>query len=143
MDRRKFISGACRICLLGAAVSAVGADLASCSPATGKNIYTPVIIDNKIKVPLSLFEKNSFRIISPEKFLYEIAIEKKQDNSFRALLLRCTHQDNQLTNTGNGFTCSLHGSRFDKEGNVLKGPAESALQKLKLQIVKSNLYIYL
>ena len=143
MDRRNFIRGACRVCLLGTAAAAIGADLASCSPATGKNVFKPVIIDNKIEVPISIFDSNPFQVISPDKFLYEIAIENKGNDSYRALLLRCTHQDNQLTNTGNGFTCSLHGSRFDKEGNVLKGPAETVLQQLKTQIIKTSLLIHL
>lgn len=143
MQRRSFIKGACRICLLGATAASIGADLASCSPAAGTTTFKPAITGNKIEVPLSLFESQSFKIISPDKFQYEIAIEKKQDGNFKALLLRCTHQENQLTTTGNGYTCSLHGSRFDKEGNVVKGPAEIALKELKTQIIKPNLLIHL
>ena len=143
MQRRSFIKGACRICLLGATAASIGADLASCSPAAGTNVFKPVVIDNSIEIPLSLFDAHSFRIISPEKFQYEIAVEKKAADNYKALLLRCTHHDNQLMSTGNGFTCNLHGSKFDKEGNVLNGPAETALKQLHTQIVKTNLVIQL
>lgn len=143
MQRRNFIKGACKICLLGAAGAVIAADLSSCSPAVAKNTFRPVIKDNEIEVPLSLFETQAFRVISPSKYEYEIAVEKKPDNTYKALLLRCTHLDNQLTTTGNGFTCSLHGSKFDKEGQVLKGPAENPLQQLTTRIVNNNLLIHL
>lgn len=143
MQRRNFIKGACRICLLGAAGVAVAADLASCSPAVAKNTFKPQVKDNKVEVPLSLFDSQPFQVVSPARYEYEIAVEKKNDNSYKAILLKCTHYNNQLTTTGNGFTCSLHGSRFDKDGNVLKGPAEIPLQQLKTQIVNNNLLIQL
>jgi len=143
MQRRNFIKGACRICLLGAAGAAMAADLSSCSPAVAKNTFRPVVKDNEIEVPLSLFDTQAFRLISPANYNYEIAVEKKPDNTYHALLLRCTHQENQLTPTGNGFTCSLHGSKFDKEGQVLKGPAENSLRELNTRIVNNNLLIHI
>ena len=143
MQRRNFIKGACKICLLGAAGAAIAADLSSCSPGVAKNTFKPVVKDNEVEVPLSLFDNQAFKLISPANYNYEIAVEKKQDNTYHALLLRCTHQENQLTPTGNGFTCSLHGSKFDMEGHVLKGPAESPLQQLNTRIVKNNLIIHI
>jgi Rieske Fe-S protein len=143
MQRRNFIKGACRLCLLGAAGTVIAADLSSCSPAVAKNTFRPVIKDNEIEVPLSLFETQPFQVISPAKYNYEIAVEKKQDNTYKALLLKCTHQENQLTPTGNGFICNLHGSKFDKQGLILKGPAENPLQQLNTRIVNNNLLIHL
>ena len=143
MQRRDFLKGACRICALGAAGGSVIAGVASCSPSIGKNSFKPVIKDNQVEVPLSLFDSQAFQVVSPEKYQYEIAVEKKAAGIYTALLLRCTHYQNQLTPTGNGFTCPAHGSRFDKEGNVLRGPAETALQHLNTQIIKNNLLIHL
>ena len=143
MQRRDFLKGACKICLLGAAVTNVTADLSSCSPKMVGNTFKPAVNNNQVEVPLSMFENQPFQVISPAKYEYEIAVEKKPDNTYKALLLKCTHYQNQLTTTGNGFTCSLHGSKFDKEGNVLKGPAENPLQELKTQIIKDNLLIHL
>lgn len=142
MERRSFIKGACRICLLGTSAAAVAA-MASCSPAVSKNILRPEINNNTVLIPLSAFDNNTFQVISPAKYQFEIAVEKKGANDFRALLLKCTHYSNELTVTGNGFTCAAHGSRFDKEGNVLQGPAEHSLHQLKTQIVNNNLLINL
>ncbi len=143
MQRRAFLKGACKICLFGAAGAAIAADLSSCSPKTASSTFKPVVNNNEIEVPLSLFNNQPFQVISPEKFDYEIAVEKKSDNTYKALLLRCTHQDNQLTTTGNGFNCSLHGSKFDKEGNVIKGPADIPLQQLKTRIENNHLFIHI
>ena len=129
--------------MLGATAASIGADMASCSPASGSTVFKPVINDNMIEIPLSLFDSKSFRIISPEKFQYEIAVEKKDADTYKALLLRCTHHDNQLISTGNTYTCTLHGSKFDKQGKVLNGPAENPLKQLHTQISKTNLLIHL
>src|SRR5882757_8610031 len=136
MQRRYFIKKACRVCLLGATGAVIAADLASCSPAANKAIINPTVNNNQFQVPVSLFDKQAFQIVSPAKYPYEIAIEKNEDNTYKALLLKCTHYDNQLTPTGNGFTCSLHGSKFTKEGEVVNGPAARPLQQLKTQVIK-------
>lgn len=143
MQRRDFLKGACKICLLGAAVSTVAADLSSCSPKMINNAFKPVVNNNQVAIPLSLFDNQPFQVISPAKFEYEIAIEKKADNSYNALLLKCTHYENQLTATGNAYICNAHGSKFDKAGNVIKGPAATPLQQLKTRIIKNNLLIQL
>ena len=72
---------------------------------------------------------------------YDIAVQKKEDNSFSALLLLCTHQENQLTITNKGYSCALHGSNFDKDGHVLKGPAERPLEHLSTIVSGNNLII--
>jgi Rieske Fe-S protein len=142
MERRNFIRSACRICLLGAAGAAIASELSSCSPATtGSIAYKPIAKNNMLEVPLSIFEQKSFQIISPTNFEYEIAIEKTDASNYKALLLKCTHYDNQLTPTGSGYTCSLHGSKFDKEGNVINGPAAHALKQLKTQLTNTSLLI--
>jgi Rieske Fe-S protein len=141
MDRRKFLKSGCGICMLGTSAFLLN-ELAACSPAAFKGIKTD-ITDNKIQVPLAGFDQNGVQVISPRKYAYDIAAYKNPDQSYTALLMRCTHMDNQLTVTGTGFYCSLHGSVFDKEGHVKKGPAERKLKELKTEINQSNLIIYL
>ena len=109
------------------------ADLSACSPSGYKAIRAD-IVDNKVQVPLSSFDQAPFQVIGPRKYGYEIAAYKNPDKSFTALLMRCTHMDNQLTATGSGFYCNLHGSTFDQQGNVKKGPAERRLKELKTEI---------
>jgi len=92
-------------------------------------------------MPANLFDKTATQIVRPAGWYYDIAVEKTADNTYKALLMQCTHQDNQLTLTGTGFNCSLHGSQFDKDGKVKKGPAEDALTQYKAYINNGQLII--
>jgi Rieske Fe-S protein len=113
--------------------------LTGCAPAY--TVFKTTAVNNKVEVPLALFEKSPVQFVRPQGWYFDIAVHKKEDNTFTALLLQCTHQENQLTPSGNGFQCSLHGSQFDQEGNVRKGPAENALKKYSTSINSTNLII--
>ncbi len=139
MERRNFIKSTCNICLLGAS-GFFAAQLPGCSPAS-YSIFKTEAIDKKVTVPLNLFDKSPFQIVRPKKIFYDIAVQKKEDKSYSAIQLLCTHQQTQLTVTGNRYTCSLHGSQFDKNGNVRKGPAEKPLLHFKTVISDENLII--
>jgi Rieske Fe-S protein len=138
MDRRSFLKTSCHCCLLGAA-GFVLPQLTGCSPAY--QVFKTPVRNNLIELPLSLFEKGNLQMVRPEGWYYDIAVQKNDDNTYTALLLKCTHQDNQLNIEGNGFGCSLHGSRFDKAGNVRKGPAEVPLKKFAVTASPDHLVI--
>ncbi len=115
--------------------------LASCGVALP--VYKTEAANNKVTVPVSLFANSDFQLIQPKSLYYNIGLKKEKDGSYTALLLRCTHADNQLTPTGNGFKCTLHGSAFNNEGQVTMGPAERPLQKYPTQIVSDQIIINL
>jgi Rieske Fe-S protein len=140
MERRKFIKSTCNLCLLAGAGYFLS-ELTACSPAF--HVMNTEVVNNEIQVPLTSFTQNSFQIIHPKGRLYDIALQKKADNSYHALLMRCTHQDNQLTAASNGFACSLHGSQFNREGEVTKGPAERPLKQLATSINQDKIIIHL
>lgn len=141
MQRRKFIQSSCNLCLL-TAVGYLLPTLTSCSAVTAKALQTDVI-NNTITIPINQINPSGLQIIHPRKSLYDIALQKQPDGSYEALLLQCTHQENQLTPTGNGYACSLHGSQFDKNGNVTHGPASESLQRYKTNIQNNQLFIYI
>ncbi len=139
MERRKFLKTTGSICAM-ASVTWVAVSLISCSQLP---IYKTAILENKIVVPLNLFLQTSLQIIKPAGYDYNIALQKENDGTYTALLLRCTHSDNQLTSTGNGFVSNLHGSPFDKEGMVLKGPADRPQKRLRTRLNSDHIIIYL
>ena len=49
-----------------------------------------------------------------------------------ALSLVCTHLGCTVTVSAHGLACPCHGSLFDRQGRVLKGPADRALRRLKV-----------
>ncbi len=52
------------------------------------------------------------------------------DEGIGALSLVCTHLGCIVRDTGEGFICPCHGSKFDSNGNVTGGPAPRPLKWL-------------
>jgi cytochrome b6-f complex iron-sulfur subunit len=52
---------------------------------------------------------------------------------FFALSTTCTHLGCQVQPTADGFKCPCHGSRFDRNGAVLNGPATRPLRVLRVE----------
>ena len=127
------------MCLAMGAGLVVGS-LSSCATLP---VYKTTMANNKVVVPVSLFAQSDFQIIQPKDLYYNIGLRKEPNGSYTALLLRCTHADNQLIAAGNGFKCSLHGSTFDKEGQVTQGPAERSLKKYQTEILSDQIIIHL
>jgi Rieske Fe-S protein len=140
MDRRKFVKQSCSLCLAAGAGMLMGS-LASCGSVLPA--YKTQVADNKISVPETLFSATDFQLIQPKGMYYNIGLKKEKDGTYTALLLRCTHADNQLTPAGNGFKCTLHGSSFDNEGHVTNGPAQRPLKKYPTQVESNQIIIQL
>lgn len=142
MERRKFLQSSCNFCLLGAAGMLLPA-LTGCAGAKYA-VYKSPVLNNTVEIPVALFTAQApVQFVRPNGWYYDIAVEKKEDNTYQALLLQCTHQENQLSVTGNGYSCSLHGSQFDKNGKVRKGPAEQSLEKYTTTVNNDKLIIHL
>lgn len=139
MDRKEFLKRSCHGCLFGTA-GLLLPSLTGCSPAAF-NVYKTAAADNIIELPLSLFEKNSLQIVRPQGWQYDIAVQKKAEGNYTAILMECTHMENQLTASQNGFSCSLHGSRFNANGEVIKGPAEFPLKSYPTSIQNNKLIL--
>jgi cytochrome b6-f complex iron-sulfur subunit len=52
---------------------------------------------------------------------------------FVALSLVCTHLGCTVTAGSDGFACPCHGSRYDMQGRVVRGPAQRQLQRLQVE----------
>lgn len=51
-----------------------------------------------------------------------------------ATSLTCTHLGCTLEDDGLSYTCPCHGSHFDRDGRVLKGPAKARLRSLRVEM---------
>lgn len=55
----------------------------------------------------------------------------RRGDEIRAFEARCTHLGCTISRTeGDVLVCQCHGSRFDLDGNPVKGPASEALREL-------------
>lgn len=58
-----------------------------------------------------------------------------------ALRLVCTHLGCTVSVTPEGMVCPCHGSRFDRTGRVLTGPAERPLERLTVRLEGAELAV--
>jgi nitrite reductase/ring-hydroxylating ferredoxin subunit len=68
------------------------------------------------------------------------AIIYNKDGEIRAVSLTCSHLGCMVEGEekSDGFTCPCHGSRYDAEGNVVEGPAQKPLRKLRVELLEDQ-----
>ena len=144
MDRKKFIKQ-CGIACLGA--TGVSLLLESCA---GTKQINASLVNNQLQVPLSSFlisrknnspEYKRFIVVRNEQLNYPLVIYRNGDNDYTSLLLRCSHQYNELNVNGELLSCPAHGSEFDNKGNVISGPADMKLRSFP--VTTDNEYIFI
>lgn len=74
---------------------------------------------------------------------FPLVIYRFSDLDYSALLLRCSHQGNELSLNGDILSCSAHGSEFGSKGEVIQGPADVPLQNFRVTHDIENIYIHL
>ena len=68
------------------------------------------------------------RASSPQAGLF--LISRTSDSTFTAVAGDCTHEGCTITGaTGTEYVCPCHGSRYNRTGQVLAGPARSSLRQ--------------
>jgi Rieske Fe-S protein len=71
-----------------------------------------------------------------------IAVVREKGELY-ALDLVCTHLGCTVAVTPAGLVCPCHGSRFDREGMVLKGPADRPLKRYAVEIGAESITVLL
>jgi len=73
---------------------------------------------------------------------FENYIVVHQDETTQVLSSHCTHLGCKINNLENGrLVCPCHGSEYDLEGKVLKGPAFKNLDKIHSKISSDGAHI--
>jgi Rieske Fe-S protein len=140
MQRRDFIKVGCGVCLLGLAGATFPKLLTPAHAA--RNRYDGVIdANNEMTIPLDEINGLDYLLVNVRQWSANMAVHQKDDGTYLAMLLLCTHMENGLLSTGHGFLCTEHGSKYDLDGNVLQGPAEDPLQQFTSKVVGTNLVI--
>lgn len=67
------------------------------------------------------------------------AILIHNEDGFTALDLICPHLGCTVTNKDDGFVCPCHGSQFNPEGEVQRGPAKQSLRLLRVELGDDDL----
>ncbi|MDQ3111766.1 MAG: Rieske (2Fe-2S) protein [Bacteroidota bacterium] len=145
MERKEFLKICGGTCL---GLIGLSAALQSCNTS----YYAQgTVTNNKIQISKKDFinvhkEKTSIRkyvLVKPANFDFPIVVYRRNETTFTALLLRCTHQSNELNVNGDILTCTAHGSEFSNTGEVIQGPAEQKLVSYPVSTDENNIYIQL
>ncbi|MEI9946063.1 MAG: Rieske (2Fe-2S) protein [Chitinophagaceae bacterium] len=146
MDRKQFVKQ-CGFACLGA--TGVSIFIQSC---TGTRQINSPIVNNQLQVPLTSFiaskgdkqvEYKRYIIARNEQLNYPLVVYRNAENDYTALLLRCSHQYNELNVNGELLSCPAHGSEFDNKGNIISGPADAPLRSFTVTTDNQNIYIQL
>lgn len=142
MDRREFT----RRCLLCVGATAIVPLLTECQ----STYYTTGTLEsNGIAVQKSEFrylkkEQEMIRpyiIVRNDSMQFPIYLYRFSDTEYSAVLMKCTHQGNELSASGDHLTCSAHGSEFSNRGKLAQGPAEKNLRTFPVTADSDRIFI--
>lgn len=143
MDRRDFIKNSCTACLSATVLASI---FSSCQPTKyiggvlGKDGLT-VSKDEFVIKDRNKIEYRSFIIVRNEKLQYPICVYRFNENEYKALWMRCTHQGTELQASGDRLQCPAHGSEFTNKGMVSNGPADKNLRSFPVTVSNNQLFI--
>ncbi len=80
-------------------------------------------------------------IVRNESVEFPIYLYRFSDDEYTALLMKCTHQGNELQASGDHLNCPAHGSEFNNKGVVAQGPAENNLRSFKVIAENDKIFI--
>jgi len=107
------------------------------------------VANNEISITLSsspIENKNTRALVEYNNGNGAILVEHNSDDTYKALSGICTHQHclvSGFDGTNSVFVCPCHGSQFDLNGNVKKGPANSKLGSYSTRVENNSLIITL
>lgn len=133
MNRRKF-AGTCLACL---STSLTVPLLNRCQAV---HYATGTLEDNGLSVGKAefIYMKKDRELIRPYIIIRNAALQfpiylfRFGDGEYSAVLMKCTHQGNELNASGDRLTCPAHGSEFTNRGIVTQGPAEERLRTFRI-----------
>jgi Rieske Fe-S protein len=150
--RREFCTHVCRAVSLAAVGGALGSVLQSCGGnPTGPSSFQALPIvsarDAAGSVVVTIDSASALAAVgsvalvqSPSAFA--LVVHTAQD-SFTAFTAMCTHSACTISGYDGGqtFVCPCHGSEFSANGQVVSGPARSALRQFRTQFADNVLTV--
>jgi Rieske Fe-S protein len=151
--RRDFCAKTCQ----GAALAALGVILEGCGGggAGGGRVTGPSglaalpVIDATVEggaVTLNIDSASALAAVGSAALVRTTAgnllVAHTGQDAFVAVGATCTHETCTITGFASGvYVCPCHGSQFSVAGQVLKGPARTALNQYKTQFASGQLVI--
>ncbi len=133
-DRRKFVNA----CALAAASFAFG----GCASLVVRRVTA---VDGRLELALShypeLSERESVLTVLPDGTDQPVFVLTDAQGGYTALSSTCTHLGCTVEVGSTNLVCPCHGSTFDRQGRVMKGPAEEALPRYQTRLTPDGVLI--
>lgn len=100
-------------------------------------------LGERLEIRRDDFTNSNYKIVRSSLLNNSVLILKKNDLDYSAHLMKCTHNGAGLSVSGSSLTCPLHGSTFSMEGDVIKGPARTALTSYPVVISQDKITVML
>ena len=127
LDRRRFVE-----LTVGAAVSCVG--LACASMVTHRVAPENGTVTLHLRNHPGLEAAGGFLRVQPEGYADPLYVLAVGGGEYVAVSPICTHRGCTVEVVGDALVCPCHGSSYDRQGQVLEGPAERALQQFPTRL---------
>ena len=106
-------------------------------------VYHGTLIKGRITVlreelGLRFLDSKAIVVQVPE-LEYPIFIVQNVGDNYHALSVRCTHQGCHVRPKGEALACPCHGSTYDLEGNVIRGPAKAPLKRFDVMVTANGI----
>mgnify|MGYP003576647632 CR=1 FL=1 len=142
MDRREFTT-TCFMCLTGVVAVPMLSGCQSTFYTTGTLLPNGISV---LKSDFSYVKKDKtlqrdYVIVRNESMEFPIYVYRFSEHDYSAMLMKCTHQGNELQASGDHLHCSAHGSEFNNRGIVAQGPAEDNLRTFKVTSEGDKIFI--
>ncbi len=137
LTRRQFCSGACQVATGAALATLAAACGGGDSPTSPSGNATMLDVSNgrftgsSVQVNVAgtaLTEASGAVLVESTAGVFLLA--RTGANSYSAIDAICSHESCTVTGAdGATYVCPCHGSRYDRNGQVLAGPARAALRQ--------------
>ena len=140
MNRRDFLKCSGKACGAVGLGLLLGSNLLQ-SCASGLSVLRVTAEEGMVALPLAQLDQSAYTMIRVKNFPYDIGVQKTAAGDYQVLVLMCPHANQPLTKTGSGYMCTLHGSKFAKDGALLKGPSARPMVSLPVETKGDQLLI--
>jgi cytochrome b6-f complex iron-sulfur subunit len=134
VDRREFVT-TCACLLAGGLVSACASLAARPVPITDGRIRLALADHPELARP-----EGALKVL-PQGRTDPLYVLRLHDGQFAVISPICTHQGCTVDIQGPRLVCPCHGSTYDREGRVLRGPAERSLARFTTTVSDGILVI--
>lgn len=137
MNRKEFL----KTLAAAAAVAPLLSTLKACAPSAP--IVYARLAEDKALVPASslgdLSIAGSYVKAYVSGHANPILLYQRENGELMAVLSTCSHSGCEVKKLRTKFECPCHGSEYDLQGNVLRGPAPEPLERFR--VVRSGEFV--